>query len=82
MQELRGEVVPELRQGLLQLALVDRPRAVAVEVPEDVLPVLDVLPEASELGVVLVEGQQGRGYSGAYFVEADSPTPVGVLVCR
>ena len=36
-------------EGLAQLAAVDRTRAVAVKVPEDVLPVLDVLPEAGKL---------------------------------
>ena len=49
VQQARREVVAELRQRLAQLALVDRPGAVAVEVAEDVLPVLDVLPKSCEL---------------------------------
>ena len=56
VQQRGREVVPELRQGLLQLVPVDGPRAVAVEVAEDILPVFDVLPEAGELCVVLARG--------------------------
>ena len=41
---------PELRERLVQLGAVDRARAVTVKVAEDVLPILDVLPQASELG--------------------------------
>ena len=40
VQPVRREVVAELRQGLAQLALVDGPGAVAVEVAEDVVPFL------------------------------------------
>ena len=43
------EVVPELVQGLLEFLPVDRARAVPVEVPVHVLPVLDVLPQPREL---------------------------------
>ena len=46
---MRGEVVPELAQGLGELAAVDRSGVVAVEVAEDALPVFDVLPQAREL---------------------------------
>jgi hypothetical protein len=49
VEEIRREVVAELGQGLAQLALVDRAGVVAVEMAEDVLPVLDVFPEACEL---------------------------------
>ena len=48
--EERGrEVVAELLQRIGELLPVDRARAVTVEVAEDVLPVLDVLPQAREL---------------------------------
>ena len=40
---------PELRERLVQLGAVDRARAVAVKVAEDVLPILDVFPQACEL---------------------------------
>ena len=45
-----GSDAPELRERLVQLGAVDRARAVAVKVAEDVLPILDVLPQAGELG--------------------------------
>lgn len=35
---------PELLQGLLELTSVDRTRVVPIEMPEDILPVLDVFP--------------------------------------
>ena len=41
---------PELRERLVQLGAVDRARAVTVKVAENILPVLDVLPQAGELG--------------------------------
>lgn len=49
VEEARREVVAELRERVAQLAHVDRARAVSVEVPVDVLPVLDVFPETGEL---------------------------------
>ena len=61
VQQARREVVAELRQRLAQLALVDRPGAVAVEVAEDILPVLDVLPEAGELQLRVSGGINERG---------------------
>lgn len=48
-EQLRREVIAELRQRLLELRAVNRAGAVAVEVPEDVLPVFDVFPEPGEL---------------------------------
>ena len=48
-EEAWGEVVPELSESFPQFATVDGTRAVSVKVLEDVLPVLDVLPETSEL---------------------------------
>ena len=48
--EERGrEVVAELLQRVGELLPVDRARTVAVKVAEDVLPVLDVLPQPREL---------------------------------
>lgn len=40
VEELRGEVVAELAQGLVEFGSIDGTGAVAVEVLEDVLPVL------------------------------------------
>ena len=40
VEQPRGEVVAELGESLLQLAPVNGARAIAVEVAEDVLPVL------------------------------------------
>lgn len=42
------EVVPKAAQRFGELGPVYRPRPISVEMPEDVLPVLDVLPEPSE----------------------------------
>jgi hypothetical protein len=41
LEQGRGEVVPELAERVAELAAVDASRAVAVEVLEDVLPVLE-----------------------------------------
>ena len=49
MQELWREVVSKLVEGLSELVGVDGARVVTVEVAVDVLPVLDVLPQAREL---------------------------------
>lgn len=49
LEELRREVVPELAERVVQLVGVNRAGSVAIEVPVDVLPVLDVLPQACEL---------------------------------
>lgn len=46
---MRGEVVPELREGVTEFVAVDGAGAVAVKVLEDVLPVFDVLPQTGEL---------------------------------
>ena len=46
---MRGEVIAELAERLVQLVGVDRTGTVAVKVAVDVLPVLDVLPQAREL---------------------------------
>lgn len=46
---MRGEVVPELREGVAELVAVDGAGAVAVKVLEDVLPIFDVLPQTGEL---------------------------------
>ena len=43
------EVVPELTEGGVQLLTVDGARTVTIKVSEDVLPILDVFPESSEL---------------------------------
>ena len=43
------QVVSELLECLLKLLSVYRARVVSVEVLEDALPVLDVLPQAREL---------------------------------
>ena len=39
-EELRGEVVSELTEGVGELATIDRPRTITVKVAEDALPVL------------------------------------------
>ena len=39
--------VPELAKSLAELVTLDGTRAIPVKVPEDILPVLDVLPETS-----------------------------------
>lgn len=49
MEKVRGEIVSELGESCVQLLSVDGSRAIAVEMTEDVLPVLDVFPEAGEL---------------------------------
>lgn len=49
LEELRGQIVSELLQSSLELCTVDRTRTVPVKVLEDILPVLDVLPESSKL---------------------------------
>jgi len=49
LEQLRGEVEPELAQGRAELSSVDGAAAIAVKVPEDALPVLDVLPQTGEL---------------------------------
>lgn len=49
VQEVRGEVVAELRECLLELGTVDGARAVSIKVAECIFPVLDVPPEPLEL---------------------------------
>jgi len=49
LDQLRGQVEPELGESLRELLAVDGPAPIAIEMPEHPLPVLDVLPETGEL---------------------------------
>jgi hypothetical protein len=49
LKERWGEVVAEAAQCLREFVPVDRAGAIAVKVPEHVLPIADVLPKASKL---------------------------------
>lgn len=85
LEELRREVVAELAERVVQLVRVDRAGSVAIEVPVDVLPVLDVLPQSCELRkrgkLISTVSCDNDGNIETYLVEADRAAPIRVL-CR
>jgi len=49
VNHLRGEIETELLESLLKFLAVDGTRSITIKVPEDILPILNVLPEAGKL---------------------------------
>ena len=73
-----SECAPELCKSALQLGAVDRSRAIPVEMPEDILPVLIFMISHNTLN------QKTFIYLDIFpetgeFVETDSSTAIGIL---
>jgi hypothetical protein len=63
----------------VKFCAIDRTGLVSIEVPEDVLPVLDILPESRELQVRCKKPEKTRFERiGTDFVESDGSTAVGI----
>ena len=82
-EEHRGEVVPKAAQGFGELGPLYRSRVVSVEVPEDVLPVLDVLPQAGEFWREAMASDASLNCRRLRLaIEADGPATIRVLLFR
>ena len=76
----RREVVPEAAQGLGELGTLNGPRPISVEVPKDVLPVLNILPQTREFWkYVLTHHTRNKLNVARLAIEPNRPTAVRIL---